>query len=640
MPVITLPDGSQQHHSSAVTPLAVAEKIGEGLARAALAAKVNNELVDVNSLITTDATVAIITAKQPEGLEVLRHSCAHLMAHAVKQLYPTAQVTIGPVIEDGFYYDFSFERSFTPDDIQKIEAKMQALAKADIPVSRKVVSREEAIAFFKAQGELYKVDIIEAIPEHENLSLYEQGDFVDLCRGPHVPSTGKLKAFKLTKHAGSYWRGDSNNEMLQRIYGTAWANKEDLDAYLLRIEEAQKRDHRKIGKELNLFHLQEESPGQIFWHPDGFTIYRALEEYMRQKCQEYGYQEVRTPIMADKILWEKSGHLEKFGENMFMTTTENHDYAIKPMSCPFHIQIFNQGLKSYRDLPLRLSEFGHCHRCEPSGALHGIMRVRGFIQDDGHIFCTPEQIQAEVTKFNQLLVDVYHDFGFDDIIVLLSTRPEKRVGSDDLWDRAERDLTNALTETGMTFDFNPGEGAFYGPKIEYSLKDSLGRIWQLGTLQLDYCLPERLGAQYVAEDGSRQIPVMLHRAIFGTFERFMGILIEHYAGKFPTWLAPTQVSVLSITDNQHAYCEKIAKILKKRGFRVKTDLRNEKVGFKIREHTLQRIPYLLVIGDKELASERVTVRSRAGEDLGNMALEEFVTHLHQDLAQRGRTKLV
>ncbi len=636
MPIITLPDGNQQTHANPVSASDVAAAIGPGLLKAALAAKVNDQLVDLSYCIESDATVAIITAKDEEGLEILRHSTAHLLAHAVKQLFPHAEVTIGPVIEDGFYYDFAIDAPFTPEDIAKIEARMNELVKKDITITRKTLSRDNAIQFFKEIGENYKAEIIASIPQDETLSLYQQDNFTDLCRGPHVPSTGKLKAFKLTKFAGAYWRGDSNNAMLQRIYGTAWANKDDLKAYLFKMEEAAKRDHRKIGKNQHLFHLQEEAPGMVFWHPDGYKIYQILQKYMEQKWIENGYEEIRTPQIADRVLWEKSGHWQKFREEMFTTETENHDYAIKPMSCPFHILVFNQGLKSYRDLPLRLAEFGNCHRSEPSGALHGIMRVRNFVQDDAHIFCTPEQIQAEVASFNEMLKAIYHDFGFDDIIVLLSTRPEKRVGSDELWDKAELSLAEALSRTGTEFKYNPGEGAFYGPKVEYSLKDSIGRIWQLGTIQLDYSLPERLGAQYVAEDGTRQVPVMLHRAIFGTFERFIGILIEHYAGKFPLWLAPTQAVILNITDDQAQYAEFVANKLKKNGFRVKTDLRNEKVGFKIREHTMQRVPYLIVVGDKEKQANMLSVRTQAGEDLGSLKIDDIMSRFHAECERLGR----
>ncbi len=636
MPTITLLDGSIKSYADPVTVFDVANEISSSLAKVALAAKVDDKLVDLSHEIANDATLAIITEKDDEALEIMRHSCAHLLAHAVKQLFPKAQVTIGPVIEDGFYYDFAVAETFTPDDIKKIEKRMQELVKKNIPIVRKTMARDEAIAFFKNIGEHYKAQIIESIPENETLSLYQQEDFIDLCRGPHLPSTGKIKVFKLTKFAGAYWRGDAKNEMLQRIYGTAWFKKEDLNDYLYRLEEAAKRDHRKIGKQQHLFHLQEESPGMIFWHPEGWTVYRILQDYMREKQFAAGYQEIRTPLMADHGLWEKSGHAAKFADEMFLTETESRNYAVKPMSCPFHIELFKQGLKSYRDLPLRYAEFGHCHRCEPSGALHGIMRVRAFMQDDGHVFCTPAQVKDEVMRFNELLKLVYRDFGFDDIIVLLSTRPENRMGEDALWDRAEADLAAALTATGTDYKINPGEGAFYGPKVEYSLKDCLGRIWQLGTIQLDYCLPERLGAQYVAENGSRQTPVMLHRAIFGTFERFLGILIEHYAGKFPLWLAPTQAVICNITDNQLDYAAEIAKNLKNYGFRVKTDLRNEKIGFKIREHTLQRVPYLLIVGDRELETQTIAIRSRSGDDLGSMPFAALLDHLQQELKQLGR----
>jgi threonyl-tRNA synthetase len=636
MPNITLPDGSQRNYSQPVTAMQVAEDIGPGLARATLAAEVDGKLVDTSYLITEDAQVSIITTKDTAGLEVLRHSCAHLLAQAVKQLFPTAQVTIGPVIEDGFYYDFSYETPFTPEDIEKIEQRMHALAKQDIAITRSEISREEAIKFFRDMGEEYKAKIIEDIPTEETLSLYQQGDFIDLCRGPHVPSTGKLKAFKLTKVSGAYWKGDANNEMLQRIYGTCWANKEDLQAYLTRLEEAEKRDHRKIGKQLDLFHLQEEAPGMVFWHPNGWSIYQTLEQYMRKKFKDHGYQEIRTPQVVDRSLWERSGHWDKFSEEMFTVSSEHHEYAIKPMNCPCHIQVFNQGLKSYRDLPLRLAEFGVCHRNEPSGALHGLMRVRSMVQDDAHIFCEASQLKQEVINFNKMLREVYADFGFEDIIVLLATRPERRIGTDAQWDKAEADLAAALDETGLEWQASPGEGAFYGPKIEYSLKDSIGRIWQLGTMQLDYFLPERLGAQYVAEDGSRQVPVMLHRATFGSLERFIGILIEHYAGKFPLWLAPIQAIVCNITSEQAPYAQNIQELLKNRGFRVKTDLRNEKIGFKIREHTLQRIPYLFIVGKREVAENTVTVRTQEGTDLGSFSVEELIHRMHTETSQRSR----
>lgn len=636
MPIITLPDGKTLQFPGPVTVFEVAAKIGSGLAKAALAGRVNEKLVDTSYTITEDARVAIITDKDPEGIEVIRHSAAHLMAQAVQSIFPHAQVTIGPVIEDGFFYDFGFDRSFTPDDLEKIEAKMQELANKDLTVTRSVLSREEAIDLFRKKGEQYKVEIIESIPGEEPLSFYQQGDFIDLCRGPHVPSTGKIKAFKLTKVAGAYWRGDSNNAMLQRIYGTAWANKKDLEAYLLRIEEAEKRDHRKIAKRLDLFHLQEEAPGMVFWHPKGWTIYRVMEQYIRDTLTQAGYQEVKTPQVLDRSLWEKSGHWEKFREDMFALTADDRDYAIKPMSCPCHVQIFNQGLKSYRDLPLKMAEFGSCHRNEPSGALHGLLRVRHFVQDDGHIFCTEDQIQSEVAAFNKLLFKVYQDFGFNEIIIRLATRPDKRVGSDENWDKAEKALEQALNLTGLPWTLAKGEGAFYGPKIEYSCKDSMGRVWQCGTMQVDFSMPERLGAHYIAEDGSKKIPVMLHRAILGTLERFLGILIEQTAGSFPLWLAPVQIVLLNITDDQAAYAKKVAENLRSEGFRVEEDLRNEKIGFKIRNHTLQRVPYLAVVGDREVQSGTVSLRSREGVDLGAMSLPELIKKLSLEQAHRGQ----
>ncbi|MCJ8167700.1 threonine--tRNA ligase [Atopomonas sediminilitoris] len=636
MPVITLPDGSQRSFDNAVTVHDVALNIGAGLAKAALAGKVDGQLVDTSFVIEADAQLAIITARDAEGVEVLRHSCAHLMAMAVQALFPGAQVTIGPVIENGFYYDFDYERPFTQDDLSAIEAKMAELAKQDFVVSRSLMSREEAIGHFEKLGEKYKVEIIAAIPGEEPLSFYQQGEFVDLCRGPHVPSTGKLQAFKLMKVAGAYWRGDSKNKMLQRIYGTCWGSKQDLKDYLHRLEEAEKRDHRKIGKRLDLFHTQEEAPGMVFWHANGWTLYQALEQYMRQVQRRHGYQEIKTPQVVDRLLWEKSGHWANYGDMMFTTESESRDYAIKPMNCPCHIQVFNQGLKSYRDLPLRLAEFGACHRNEPSGSLHGIMRVRGFTQDDAHIFCTEEQMQSEAADFIRLTLAVYEDFGFEQIQLKLSTRPEKRVGSDELWDRAEQALQAALDKAGLPYDLQPGEGAFYGPKIEFSLKDCLGRVWQCGTLQLDFNLPVRLGAEYVAEDNSRKHPVMLHRAILGSFERFIGILIEHYEGAFPAWLAPTQAVVLNITDNQAEFAAEVAQSLEESGFRAKADLRNEKIGFKIREHTLLKVPFQLVIGDREVESQTVAVRTREGLDLGSMTIAEFRDHLANIVAQRGR----
>jgi len=639
MPCITLPDGSQREFSAPVTVAEVAADIGAGLAKAALAGKVDGRVVDTSYRIEHDVQLAIITEKDAEGLEVIRHSTAHLLAQAVKELFPQAQVTIGPVVEDGFYYDFAYERAFTPEDLQRIEQRMEELAKRDFPVQRSVMARDEAVEFFRKQGEEYKAQIIADIPQGEDISLYRQGDFIDLCRGPHVPSTGKLKAFKLMKLAGAYWRGDSNNEMLQRIYGTAWPDKKALKDYLHRLEEAEKRDHRKIARQLDLFHVQEEAPGMVFWHDNGWMLYQQIEQYVRQTLRRHGYQEVRTPALADRVLWEKSGHWEKFRDDMFTTESEKRTFAIKPMNCPCHIQIFNQGLKSYRDLPLRMSEFGSCHRNEPSGTLHGLMRVRGFTQDDAHIFCTEDQIQGEVSAFIDLLRAVYADFGFQDIIIKLSTRPEKRVGSDEVWDKAEHALERALNAKQLPWDLQPGEGAFYGPKIEFSLKDCLGRVWQCGTIQLDFSMPGRLGAEYVAEDGSRQTPVMLHRAILGSMERFIGILIEHYAGAFPAWLAPVQAVAMDITDRQADFVQEVTESLCSRGFRAKSDLRNEKIGFKIREHTLQKVPYLLVVGDREVENRTVAVRTRSGEDLGAMTVEAFAERLAAEIAGRGRSIL-
>ncbi len=637
MPVITLPDNSQRAFDSPITVLAVAAAIGPGLAKAALAGMVDGHLVDVSYVINKDVALSIITARDPQGVEVIRHSTAHLLAMAVKDLFPEAQVTIGPVIEDGFYYDFKFERPFTPDDLLAIEQRMEELAALDYSVERIELSRNEAIAFFEGIGEQYKVALIRDIPETEVLSLYKMGEFTDLCRGPHVPNTGRLQAFKLTKVAGAYWRGDSSNEMLQRIYGTAWADKKALKDYLLRIEEAGKRDHRKIGKQLDLFHLQEEAPGMVFWHPKGWAVYQVIEQYMRGILQNSGYQEIKTPQLVDFSLWQRSGHADKFGKEMFSTEAESRHYAVKPMNCPCHVQVYNQGLKSYRDLPLRLAEFGACHRNEPSGTLHGLMRVRGFNQDDAHIFCTENQIQQEVAAFIDLLFAVYRDFGFDEVIVKLSTRPPQRVGDDTVWDKAENALATALDNKGLAWELLPGEGAFYGPKIEFTLKDCLGRMWQCGTIQVDFSMPDRLGAQYVAESGAREIPVMLHRAILGSFERFIGVLIEHYAGAFPVWLAPVQVVVINITDKQAEYCEDIKAKLQQQGVRVELDLRNEKIGFKIREHTLQKIPYLIVIGDREIENQQVAVRMRSGEDLGVMSIDEFQKTLVSQLAKRGRT---
>ena len=624
MPQVTLPDGSSRQFDQAVSVFEVANDIGPGLAKAAIAGKVNGQLVDTTYSIEKDVDLGIITPTSDEGLEIIRHSTAHLMAQAVKQLFPAAQVTIGPVIEDGFFYDFAFERTFTPDDIKAIENRMGELVKKDIPLIRCEKSRDEAVAFFKDADEDYKAEIISDIPTQETLSLYEQGDFIDLCRGPHVPSTGHLKAFKLTKLAGAYWRGDSNNEMLQRIYGTAWANKKDLKQYLHRIEEAEKRDHRKLGKALGLFHTQEEAPGMIFWHDRGWQLNLSIQNYMREQLGENGYREIHTPQIVDRSLWEKSGHWDKYQDMMFTTGSENRDYAVKPMNCPCHVQVYNQGLKSYRDLPLRLAEFGSCHRNEPSGTLHGLMRVRNFVQDDAHIFCTEDQIQAEVSSFIDLVFKIYKDFGFEEVIVALSTRPEQRVGEDALWDKAEEALKQSLDNKKLDWVLQPGDGAFYGPKIDFSLKDCLGRVWQCGTMQVDFSMPGRLGAQYIAEDGSKQIPVMLHRAILGSIERFIGILIEQYEGKFPAWLAPVQAVILNITDKQANYVENIEKILKNQRIRVISDLRNEKIGFKIREHTLKRIPYMIVIGDREMEESSIAVRSLGGEDLGAMQIDDFI----------------
>jgi threonyl-tRNA synthetase len=639
MPTITLPDGSQRPFDHPVTVLDVAAAIGPGLAKAALAGKVDGRLVDTSYTLDHDVQLAIVTGRDEEGVDIIRHSTAHLLAQAVKRLFPSAQVTIGPVIENGFYYDFAYERPFTSEDLEKIEAEMEKLAAGDLKIERAVMPREEAIEFFRNMGEAYKAEIITAIPHGENISLYRQGDFVDLCRGPHVPSTGKLQAFKLMKVAGAYWRGDSNNEMLTRIYGTAWGDKKALKEYLHRLEEAEKRDHRKIGRQLDLFHSQEEAPGMVFWHAPGWTLWQAVEQYMRRVFRDNGYQEVKTPMVMDRALWEKSGHWQNYRDNMFTTSSENRDYAVKPMNCPGHIQIFNQGLKSYRDLPLRLAEFGSCHRNEPSGTLHGLMRVRAFTQDDAHIFCTEQQVQEEAATFIALVMQVYADFGFENIEVKLSTRPDKRIGADEVWDKAEHALEQALNAQGLAWDLQPGEGAFYGPKIEFSLRDCLDRVWQCGTLQVDFNLPERLGAHFIAEDGSKQVPVMLHRAILGSMERFIGILIEHYAGVFPLWLAPQQVVVLNITDRQAEYVQQVERALAARGVRVKSDLRNEKIGFKIREHTLQRVPYLLVIGDREVEQQAVAVRTRGGEDLGSMTLEAFAERLTAEIASRGRAFL-
>ena len=636
MPDVRLPDGSVRKFDQPVTVAGIAQAIGPGLARAALAGKVNGKLVDTSHLVESDADVAIITDKDPEGLELLRHSTAHLLAHAVKELFPDAQVTIGPVIEDGFYYDFAFKRPFTPEDLAAIEKRMQEIVKRDLKVARRVMPRDEAVKFFRDQGEIYKAEIISAIPANEAISLYGQDNFIDLCRGPHVPSTGKLKVFKLMRVAGAYWRGDSKNEMLQRIYGTAWGKKEDQDAYLHRLEEAEKRDHRKLGRSLELFHMQEEAPGMVFWHPNGWVIWQCIEQYVRRVLDENGYREVRAPQVLDVSLWKRSGHWDNFRENMFFTESESRDYAVKPMNCPGHVQIFNQGLKSYRDLPLRLAEFGSCHRNEPSGALHGLMRVRSFTQDDAHIFCTEAQVEPEVIAFIDLLQRVYADFGFDEILVKLSTRPAKRVGTEEQWDKAEAALKAALERKALQYGLQPGEGAFYGPKIEFSLKDSLGRVWQCGTMQLDFSMPGRLGAEYVGEDNARHVPVMLHRAVLGSFERFIGILIEHYAGAMPLWLAPLQVVVLNITEHQADYAGGVVRDLKRAGLRAAADLRNEKISYKIREHSLQKLPYQVIVGDKEVAAAKVAVRTRKGEDLGQMSLADFVSRLRSEEARFGR----
>ncbi len=636
MPIITLPDGSQRSFAKPVTITEVAADIGPGLARVALAGKVDDKLVDMSTVVEADIQLAIVTTRDSDGLEMLRHSCAHLMAHAVKELFPEVQVTIGPVVADGFYYDFAYKRPFTTDDLCLIEQRMKNLVKADLVISRHVMQRTQALDFFHKQGETYKVAIIDTIADEEPLSLYQQGNFTDLCRGPHVPSTGYIKAFKLMKVAGAYWRGDSSNTMLTRIYGTAWGDKKDLKAYLHRIAEAERRDHRKIGRQLGLFHTQEEAPGMVFWHPNGWIIYQVIEQYIRLKQCTGGYQEVRTPQMVDRSLWERSGHWDKFSDMMFTTCSENRDYAVKPMNCPCHIQIFNQGLKSYRDLPKRMAEFGSCHRNELSGTLHGIMRVRNFTQDDGHIFCSEGQIQDEVALFIDFLHDIYYDFGFDDIILKLSTRPQKRVGSDAVWDKAETALAQALDAKQLEWQELPGEGAFYGPKIEFSLRDCLGRVWQCGTMQVDFSMPGRLDAQFVNELGEREVPVMLHRAALGSFERFIGILIENCAGAMPPWLAPTQVVILNITHKQSSFCQYIEEKLIKNGFRASVDLRNEKVGFKIREHTILKVPYLLVVGDKEVDSQTVTVRTRSGQNLGNMSLDSFRKLLDEAVAQKGR----
>ena len=639
MPVITLPDGSQRTYAAPVTVAQVAADIGPGLAKAALAGRVDGRLVDTSHPIDADASLAIVTAKDADGLEIIRHSTAHLLAQAVQSIYPDAQVTIGPVIEDGFYYDFAFKRPFTPEDLALFEAKMHELAKADLAVERRVMPRDEALELFRGLGEHYKAEIISSIPAGEQISLYGQGAWFDLCRGPHVPSTGKLGAFKLMKVAGAYWRGDSKNEMLQRIYGTAWANEKDLKAYLTRLEEAEKRDHRRIGRELDLFHMQEEAVGSVFWHPKGYTLWLAVESYMRERLAEAGYVEVKTPQLIDRVLWEKSGHWENYRPNMFIAESEERILAVKPMNCPGHIQIFRQGIKSYRDLPLRMAEFGACHRNEPSGALHGLMRVRAFTQDDAHVFCTEDQIDSETRAFCELLLSVYRDFGFEEVRVKFSDRPAKRAGSDATWDKAEGALRHAIEAAGLPYTMNPGEGAFYGPKLEFVLRDAIGRDWQCGTLQVDFVLPERLGAEYIGEDGAAHRPVMLHRAVLGSLERFLGILIENHAGKFPAWLAPVQAVVLNITDGQAEYCRQATEFLKNQGLRVEMDLRNEKVGFKIREHTLQRVPYLLVAGDREAGSGSLAVRTRSGKDLGAMSLETIAARLADEVASRGRTVL-
>ncbi|HQQ74938.1 MAG TPA: threonine--tRNA ligase [Pseudomonadales bacterium] len=639
MPVITLPDGSQRSFDQAVTVADVAASIGAGLAKAALAGRVDGKLVDTSCVIETDVALAIVTERDAEALDIIRHSTAHLLAMAVQDVFPGAQVTIGPVIEDGFFYDFAYERGFTPDDLLKIEKRMEELAAADHIVQRVVMSRDEAVKTFTAMGEHYKVEIINDLPGSEEISVYKQGEWMDLCRGPHVPSTGKLKAFKLMKAAGAYWRGDSNNAQLQRISGTAWLNKNDLAAYLTRLEEAEKRDHRKIGKRLDLFHMQEEAPGMVFWHNNGWIIYKEIENYIRERLRKAGYQEVRTPQVVDIGLWEKSGHASKYSANMFITESESRTYAVKPMNCPCHVQIYNSALHSYRELPLRMAEFGSCHRNEPSGSLHGIMRVRGFVQDDAHIFCTEDQIQSEVASFIELLYSVYADFGFTDVIIKLSTRPEERIGSDEVWDKAESALADALNAQGLAWELQPGEGAFYGPKIEFTLKDCIGRMWQCGTVQVDFNMPARLEAEYVDEHSQRRTPVMLHRAILGSLERFIGILIEQYEGAFPLWLAPVQAQVLNITDKQAEYAGLVAEFLENQGLRVHADLRNEKIGFKIREHTIHKTPFLLVVGDREVETQTVTVRARNGAELGSMSWQQLLDYLQAEVSQRGRVRL-
>jgi threonyl-tRNA synthetase len=633
---ITLPDGSKRQYPEALSIAQVAASIGTGLAKAALAGKVDGQLKDLSHVLNADTRLEIVTEKHADALEIIRHSTAHLLAQATQRLFPGAQVTIGPVIDNGFYYDFAFSRPFTPEDLIAIQSEMDKIVKEALPVSRSVMPRDQAVEFFKNKGELYKAEIIAAIPSNEDISLYAQGEFIDLCRGPHVPNTSKLGSFKLMKVAGAYWRGDHRNEMLQRVYGTAWLNKKDLEQYLTQLEEAEKRDHRKLGRQLDLFHLQEEAPGLVFWHPRGWQLWQQVEQYMRKVYRDNGYQEVRGPMILDRTLWEKSGHWDNFRDNMFTTHSENRDYAVKPMNCPGHIQIFNSGLHSYRELPLRYGEFGACHRNEPSGSLHGLMRVRGFTQDDGHIFCTEDQIQTEVTAFIALLRSVYQDFGFSEILYKLSTRPAKRVGSDEIWDKAEQALETALKEQGIEFQLQPGEGAFYGPKIEFTLRDSLGRQWQCGTMQVDFSMPARLGAEFVAEDSSRRTPVMLHRAILGSLERFIAILIENHSGALPAWLAPVQAEVFGITDAQHEYVSEVAKALNQEGLRVQSDLRNEKVGFKIREHTLKKVPYLLVAGERERAADAVSVRRRSGEDLGVMTVAAFAKALALEVSSCGR----
>lgn len=636
MVAITLPDGSVKNFDGHTSVMEVAQSIGAGLAKATVAGRVNGQLVDACDPIVADASVEIVTAKDDDGVDIIRHSCAHLLGHAVKQLYPDVKMVIGPVIEDGFYYDIYSETPFTPEHMEAIEKRMMVLIKQDYDVVKKITPRAEAIQIFQERGEDYKLKLINDMPGEEAFGLYHHQEYVDMCRGPHVPNTRFLKVFKLTKMSGAYWRGDAKNEQLQRIYGTAWADKKQLKAYIQRIEEAEKRDHRKIGKALNLFHMQEQAPGMVFWHPNGWTIYQVLEQYMRKVQHDNGYEEIKTPQIVDRSLWERSGHWGNYATNMFTTSSESRDYAVKPMNCPCHVQVFNQGLKSYRDLPLRMAEFGSCHRNEPSGSLHGLMRVRGFTQDDAHIFCTQAQIQQEVADFIKLTLAVYDDFGFKDIIMKLSTRPEKRVGSEESWDFAEKALADALDSSGLDWDYLPGEGAFYGPKIEFSLKDCLGRVWQCGTIQVDPNMPERLDAEFVNEQGERQVPIMLHRAILGSFERFIGMLIEHYAGWMPVWLAPQQVVVMNITDNQAEACENVVSELKKAGLRAISDLRNEKIGFKIREKTLERVPYMLVLGDKEVESGSVNVRTREGENLGVMSVPEFITLIETAVAEKGR----